>query len=498
MNLISTRKVNIYFITVISLNILLISSCTEIEKTNTSSPDLEYFAIPLDIHKLYESDDFLFLNSIISDSVSVVQLGESIHMTNEFPAARLQFVNYLHQVRGYDILTLEGSAIDSWLAMDYLIHSSHSDSVKISNAQSSAWFGLWQTDAMREIMEYILQTQNSKSPLYLASFDIQPGSSRRLSGEQVIDTLFNTLSRYHSFSGDQVKEKWKSQFKQLIWCQGFKNDSIRNSDLVHTLPSAISSFKQNWIEQVIPLVASNNVIHGNALKLIPDNLMDRYCHCDSVYKSDDGRTYQIERDKLNAKNVLFILDSVSQSHKIMTWAHHSHANHTFLDEGNIPSMGRWLKRKLKNQLYTIGTFAGKGKIMTVNDDWLFPIAEVKIEIDTKYEVEKLFSSVSHSQYFMDLKQFQNETNIQSLWSDTLYCRFEQNIRKPTVLSKDYDGAIFIQVVSAPKITFLPGIIQWIPKVWGFLLQKKVLLIILLIVVLILTAFYIVNRKIKKY
>src|SRR4051812_44695575 len=50
---------------------------------------------------------FRALGPVFRDKV-VVQLGESIHMTNELATARLPLVKYLHERQGFNVMLLEG------------------------------------------------------------------------------------------------------------------------------------------------------------------------------------------------------------------------------------------------------------------------------------------------------------------------------------------------------------------------------------------------------
>src|SRR6185437_3411288 len=69
---------------------------------------------PVNWQKPYSAANYDFLGAL-SDGKSVIQLGESIHMTDEFPRVRLQFIRYLHEQKGFDVLAFEGSWVQAWL-----------------------------------------------------------------------------------------------------------------------------------------------------------------------------------------------------------------------------------------------------------------------------------------------------------------------------------------------------------------------------------------------
>src|SRR5262245_21474053 len=129
-------------------------------------------AVAIDINAPYTPEAYRFLEGSVRDA-SIVQLGESIHVTAEIPRARLQVVRYLHEQMGFDVLAWEGSLTQSWLAQEYLYRSSDPVDRRIDNAQQMAWFKLWNTAEMRQLMAYVEQSRTTSRPLYLTSFDVQ-------------------------------------------------------------------------------------------------------------------------------------------------------------------------------------------------------------------------------------------------------------------------------------------------------------------------------------
>jgi predicted aspartyl protease len=61
----------------------------------------------MDLAKPYRASDYAFLKDAIGNR-SIVQLGESMHMSRELPLARLYVLKFLHEELGFDTLALEG------------------------------------------------------------------------------------------------------------------------------------------------------------------------------------------------------------------------------------------------------------------------------------------------------------------------------------------------------------------------------------------------------
>ena len=121
---------------------------------------------------------------------------------------------------GFDTLALEGSLTQTWLAQEVLVYrSTDPPSAKIAHAQELAWFRLWRTQPMRELMTYVDATQHTTAPLYLTSFDIEIGQSSAFGeGEDVVAALFEAL---HAFGPppDAAREAdWNRALTPLVHC----------------------------------------------------------------------------------------------------------------------------------------------------------------------------------------------------------------------------------------------------------------------------------------
>jgi len=439
----------------------------------------------------FSKNNFEFLDSLITDK-NIIQLGESIHITHEFPTVRNEIVKYLNSKQDFDILALEGSAIDTWIGMDYLL--GYSDSLDLHKVQEFAWFGLWQTQEMQEIIRTVNDSKQTSSDLYLAAFDIQPNSGRLYSNQSIFDTLFQKLSFYKEYDDDITLNKWKRDFSYLIQCQGFKNDSLRNIGALKKIKKSIIEFDSLWVKELYPFVSElTTEIHGKATKLLPDNLMDRYCHCSEVTRKGiiDWRRYQIVRDSLNAQNVIMIGDSLSKNNKVITWAHHSHIHYNS-NRKNIPSMGQYLKEQEGQNIYSIGCFAGEGKALIANDDWLFPILAINIKPDT--DIENILSQVDKGNFFLNTKDLTVESELTSYFSGGLSSRMENNGKLNNNLPQDFDGIIFCSAISPPDLLLLPKMAKNIPFILGWLYENWLLLIFISMLFIV---FVVYRKRINK-
>src|SRR5262249_55016071 len=139
------------------ISLLLASASLCCQQGSESTGVLSY---PIDRNDFTNPGQFAFLNPILKD-VEVVSLGESIHMTHEFPLVRLGIVHHLNEELGFHVLVMEGSAPDVWVAQDRLLESGGKD-VKRG---LDGFFSLWNTPEMQRLIEYEASSWRSSKPL---------------------------------------------------------------------------------------------------------------------------------------------------------------------------------------------------------------------------------------------------------------------------------------------------------------------------------------------
>jgi len=402
-------------------------------------------AVALDLDKPYARDDYRFLDHAVG-SASIVQLGESLHITQEFPRIRLRLIEYLHEQLGFDTLALEGSLTQTWLAQEQL-YRSHD----VTRAQEMAWFRLWRTEPMRELMTYVDATQRTSTPLYLTSFDIQIGQSSAFSdGEDVIATLFTALHAFGPPPNAAREADWRVALTPVIRCAVSPEGFAAHRDAALAAVDAIGA----WIDAIGPQVAAQRpAAHATALRMIPDNFRDDIELC------MHAATWQMTRDELNANNAVKLRDQLSAAHEIILWAHHSHVAYDSTHR-NIVSMGERIHARMPGDVYTIGLFAGGGRVI---DGALF--GERDLPSTRRFGVERLLQAVDRDAYFIDLKSLPT-TDPQAGWLVPDSARMEVFGRRPTVLAKDFDGAIYVaRVHPADFIDSAVG--RWVLRALGF-------------------------------
>jgi len=425
----------------------------------TDRAQLAKAAVPIDFDAAYAAKPFGFLKDAVSDS-SIVELGESIHVTAEFPRARLRLVQDLHEALGFDVLALEGSLTQAWLAQEHLYRSTEPAARRVERAQQLAWFKLWNTLEMRELMAYVDASRATATPLYLTSFDVQTGASAEFGlTPSVLDALFDSLEAFGSVPPELPlgRRELSASLAPVVQCPIGSSAGLGAAK--EPALAAIDTL-QRWIEHIaVTLERERPAAHLAALRLIPDNLRDHVTLC------EHAATWQKTRDELNAENALVLRDRVSATHKIILWAHHSHVAYNSVGD-RIPSMGQHIREKVGRSVFTIGLFAGGGRFLDVA-----PLSVHGLPSINKVGVERLLASVSSSSYFINLATLPTDDSSAG-WLVPQRSRMEGRWTRSTVLARDFDGAVFLQSVS-PGTGMLGNGPMLVLRVFGFFVQHVI-------------------------
>jgi erythromycin esterase-like protein len=174
--------------------------------------------------------------------------------------------------------------------------------------------------------------------------------------------------------------------------------------------------------------------------------------------------WQQMRDEVNTRTALAIRERISPAHKVILWAHHSHVAYDATGE-NVPSMGQHLRERAGKDVYTIGTFAGHGRVITGE---LY--GERGLPSIRKFGVERMLGAVDRDAYFVDVSRLPADPDAG--WNREQVSRMETFFRRPTILAKDFDGAIYLDRVHPAAFTESTGA-RWLLRLWGFVLEHAI-------------------------
>jgi hypothetical protein len=138
-------------------------------------------------------------------------------------------------------------------------------------------------------------------------------------------------------------------------------------------------------------------------------------------------------------------------------------------------MGQHLKSLLGDRLYTLGVFASGGTAVdspradaASGLGIVAALAARPLPADARFGVERRLSALSDRDFFVDLRGAPAE------WAKPDVSRAEVDLRMPTVVARDYDGAILLHEVSGAELSFLPSQVRAVVRATGWALQHPVL------------------------
>jgi len=131
------------------------------------------------IRSLFSDDfsDLAFLGPLLGDR-RVVQLGESSHGIAEFNWMKVRLIKFLHERLGYDVIAFESPMTDCDAAGETAAKESP------ENTMRSCIFGVWHTDEVLALFDYIRKTQATPRPLRLTGFDNQASAGYGATGQR--------------------------------------------------------------------------------------------------------------------------------------------------------------------------------------------------------------------------------------------------------------------------------------------------------------------------
>jgi len=392
---------------------------------------------PIDRNDFTNPSQFTFLGSVLKD-VEVVSLGESIHMTHEFPLVRLGVVRYLNENLGFHVLVIEGSAPDVWVAQDRLLRSART----AQDAQQAldGFFGLWNTSEMQKLIKYDAESWQSSHPLYIAGYDVQLGNGRGSQGLDVFEQLLDRLMAYATPPKGFDPAQWMHNIEPIVAKYQVEDRA--------SVEAAIQTLEQ-WISRAAPEIEKRypDVPHASALRLLPINLRAALQFRDDLAKPN-SQGYQGLRD-INAAGYVLQLKNAVAGQKIMLWAHISHL-HNDSDQGTA-AVGGILQRSLGPRLYTIASFAESGGAILIfpsgsNED----IGYGRVHGE-RGDLGQRLSGLSKQDYFLDLRSLPAGPSADSVfWTQQpLWVEAGQS---RLIITRQFDGIVWIKSVHAPDLT----------------------------------------------
>ena len=155
------------------------------------------------------------------------------------------------------------------------------------------------------------------------------------------------------------------------------------------------------------------------------------------------------RDSAMADNITFLANELYPGKKIIVWAANLHVRHANEQTTWVfPTMGGWLTKRFRDELYTIGLYPNRGTVPGARSVFTIDPAEPGT-------MERLLSDAGPPQLFVDL--LNQPRNDGTRWMYEPMLSRDASIYGPQamlpvlIVPRDqYDGLLFIDRVTAPR------------------------------------------------
>jgi erythromycin esterase len=382
--------------------------------------------------------DLQFLKTVIGDR-RIVQLGESHHSVAEYGAIKTRLIKFLHQQMGFDVLAFESSIYECY-AVDFR-------QMTASDALFASIFRVWAFEDVLPLFQYLKDSQETARPLTFAGFDPQISSatgahSRPAFFARVISALDPEYAR-------EVAQ-FDAQFVERIQRSDGPTYARDEEERLVAFYTRLSTYLEQQRERLqtlldddtAPMIAQRAA--WSSVKLV--QLLRSYGQ-----NPDDTslQGHMAIRDNAMADNLTFLANDLYPGKKIIVWAaniHVRHANEQTTWE--FPTMGGWLQKRFRDELYTIGLYPNRGTLPGVRSVFTIDPAEPGT-------MERLLSDAGSSPMFVDLLNQARTEDTRWMYEPMLSrdgsISGPQAMLPVLIVPRDqYDGLLFIDRVSAPR------------------------------------------------
>lgn len=396
------------------------------------------------------SEDLQFLKTVIGGR-RLVQLGESGHGVKQFNQAKVRLIRFLHQEMGFDVIAFESGVHECWSA------GRESGTVPADTTMRRCTFGVWHTDEVVQLFEYIRETQQTARPLQLAGFDVQISSYRGSQGAPQF--LYGVVAKVDSGYAARVRDldaRFQVEYQRILGVTVTAGtadpralaDSMAAIDarfLFTARYDSLTAFIDRHAGALaaaytgdpgVPLVArQTSWSRGQftAMSLAPIATNERF----------------ILRDRAMADNIDFLMDRLYPGKKVIVWAHNAHVMHDRasmqeLGTGFVfpPSMGAWVSERRRAELYTIGVFMYRG---SAANNLRTPYT---IDPPLVNSLEALFYRVRKRWVFVDMLG-QTRSNGTGWMFEPIPAKEWGTIDLRFIPRDQFDGILFIDSVDPP-------------------------------------------------
>ncbi|HYD54833.1 MAG TPA: erythromycin esterase family protein [Gemmatimonadaceae bacterium] len=367
-------------------------------------------------------DDLRFLEPLLRGK-RIVQLGESGHGVREFNVAKVRLIQYLHEELGYDVLAFESSLFECDRA------GRVADSLDAATLMRSCIFGVWHTEELIPLFEYVKRTRATKRPLLLTGFDVQTSAPSAAARPAFLRRVVGALDTAYAVRVARTDSLFLA--RQYAMRQG----STAASDSLAAFYDSLGV----WLRAREGALAA--ILRDDpAAPMLARQTAVSLAHLARKLSAEYEKGFLI-RDRGMADNVDFLLDELYPGRKVMVWAHNAHIQHRGWGSGSrqgdaFRSMGTHVAERRRPEVYTVGLYMYRGSAAK-NDGKPYPIPPA-----SSGSLESILRQARWRYAFVDLARARRAPGTE--WAFTSISTREWGESLVHIVPRDeYDGLLFI-------------------------------------------------------
>jgi erythromycin esterase len=383
-------------------------------------------------------DDLEFLRPLL-ERKRVVQLGENAHGIREYNLVKARIVRFLHEELGYDVLAFE-SALYQCYDADLTAAEASARSTLTSCA-----FGVWHTQEVLPLFEYLRSTRGGERPLRLAGIDVQPIGNNKEGRPAFLASAVASIDPEYA---EDVFEL-DSLFLEIYARGGRERREYFRSEDGRGMAEAYDRLAAFLAEHPSPNLADQD---ANAAGVARQTARSMAWYI-RQQAAPTTREYVERRDEGMAENLTFLLEDLYPGRKVIVWGHNFHLRRdnlsippdtTMFPDVAARTMGSWIHERYGDSVYTIGLYAYRGQ--AVNNS-----GEVyAIEPAGPGSLEALLHGIGGDAVFVDMSRAPHRPD--TAWMDEpITARYNGTTALSMILRDQYDGILFLEEVT-PRVT----------------------------------------------
>jgi erythromycin esterase len=386
--------------------------------------------------------DLLPLKEVLRD-VRVVGLGEATHGTREFFQVRHRMLEFLVKEMGYTVLAVEGSSAAFMNINEYVLNG-RGDRAKLL-ADQRYW--ILDTEEMTAIIDWVRahnQTAPDEKKVKFLGIDANAN-----------DIAMSLVTEY---LGKVAPERVPSA--ELL----FQRIRPEDAKAIDFEPTNVPADQLSELYKLISYMVLNeaNLVHRTstdefqkALQSI--RLIVQFAEFNSPRAGGTGGT----RDGYMAENFQLIVNGEKPTTRFIVMAHNAHVSKR--GTGNFPAMGSYLRAAFGNGYYALGFAFDRGSFQAqVAGQGKPRVEEFTLGPAPERTIDWYLARTGIANYIIDFRR-PPESEALSQWLRATHSMHwvgaifsdkwsEPQWTQPFILSRDFDGLIFIEQTTRARPT----------------------------------------------